>query len=283
MSDHRQLYQLNRARLRDPAAGPDAALGFERRWIADHLAALSPHGAPCDLAALRRQLAELIATERRDAPESARYVAERMPLDEFRILVQEFAVDGLTEAQAFYYVLPRLPLPAQMPLLRIMIDEFGSGNLRRAHTSLYMELLRELELPIELAYYGERIEPACLAFVNLFFWLSLRADDPSYFAGALTYLETVIPAFFECYVQACARLGIRAHAYYSEHQHIDEFHAREGQRLLRAMETTRCLDPGKAWHGALLASAITGAAFEAAVAKARRTGPAAAARIGASA
>src|SRR5678816_3782585 len=135
MSDHRQLYQLNRARLQDPAAGPAAALEFERGWIADHLAALSPRGAPGDLAALRRQLARLIGDDQGEAPESARYVAERMPIDEFRILVQEFAVDGLTEAQAFYYVLPRLPLEAQMPLLRIMIDEFGSGNLRRAHTS----------------------------------------------------------------------------------------------------------------------------------------------------
>jgi hypothetical protein len=267
--DQKQLYLFNRARLCDPELTSAALLGFERQWIADHLAALSPHAVPGDLTELRGQLAQMIEGEQRTTPDSARYVAEHMTLDEFRILVQEFAIDGLTEAQVFYYVLPRLALEAQMPMLRIMIDEFGSGNLKRAHTSLYVNLLRELDMPTDVAVYCDRIEPACFAFVNLFFWLSLRADDPSYFAGAITYLETTIPVFFECYVQACRRLAIAAHAYYSEHQHIDAFHAIEGHNMLRAMSATRTLDPGKAWAGAQLASAITGAAFEAAVAKAR--------------
>ena len=70
-----------------------------------------------------------------------------------------------------------------------MIDEFGSGNLKRAHTTLYIELLRELGMPTEVAHYLDRIEPACFAFVNLFFWLCLRADDPSYFAGTGDRLE----------------------------------------------------------------------------------------------
>lgn len=270
MLDHKQLYLFNRARLLEPATDGEELLELERRWIADHLAATPAHDAPGDLPALRRQLARMVADEQRETPDSARYVADQMSLDEFRILVQEFAIDGLTEAQVFYYVLPRLTLEAQMPMLRIMIDEFGSGNLKRAHTSLYMNLLRELRLPIDVAFYCERIEPACFAFVNVFFWLCLRADDPSYFAGAITYLETTIPVFFACYVQACQRLGIAAHAYYSEHQHIDAFHAIEGQRLLRAMQDTRTLDPSKAWRGARLASRITSAAFEAAVGKARR-------------
>ena len=270
MLGHKQLYLFNRARLHDPAADGEAALAFERRWIADQLATLPASEPPGDLPALRRHLAQMIADEQREPPDSARYVAEQMSLAEFRILVQEFAIDGLTEAQVFYYVLPRLALEAQMPLLRILIDEFGSGNLKRAHTSLYVNLLRELELPIDLAFYCERIEPACFAFVNVFFWLCLRADDASYFAGAITYLETTIPGFFACYVQACERLGIAAHAYYSEHQHIDAFHAIEGQQLLRAMQATHTLDPSKAWRGALLASRITIAAFEAAVGKARR-------------
>lgn len=270
MPEQKQLYLYNRAQLRKPGGGDPALLAFERQWIAGQLAEIPPADCPADLAGLQQSLARLIAEEQRELPESARYVGERMTLEEFRILVQEFAVDGLTEAQVFYYILPRLSLEAQMPMLRIMIDEFGSGNLKRAHTSLYLELLRELEMPTELAFYSERLEPESFAFVNLFFWLTLRADDPSYFAGAITYLETAIPVFFECYVQACQRLGIEAHAYYSEHQHIDAFHAIEGQRLLRAMQATDSLCPRKAWLGAKLASAITAAAFEGAVGKARR-------------
>ena len=129
MLDQKQLYLFNRARLQDPAGGARELLGFEQHWIAGHLEAMPAHDAPGDLPALRRQLAVMIAEEQRETPDSARYVAEQMSLAEFRMLVQEFAIDGLTEAQVFYYVLPRLTLEAQMPMLRIMIDEFGSGNL----------------------------------------------------------------------------------------------------------------------------------------------------------
>jgi hypothetical protein len=272
VAPQRALYRFNRARLRDPEGGDAHVLAFERRWIADWLAELSPaDGGPKSLAELQQRIAQRIAEESNGMTGEASYVAETMPREAFRVLVQEFAVDGLTEAQSFYYVLPRLTLEAQMPMLRIMIDEFGSGNLKRAHTSLYLELLHELHMPTDLDFYAERAEPNCLAFVNLFFWLTLRASDASYFAGAITYLESAIPNFFECYVQACHRLGIQAHGYYSEHQHIDAFHAVEGQRLLRAMEATRSLDPAKAWLGVVLASANTGRAFETAVAKARTT------------
>lgn len=267
----RELYLFNRERLQDPYGGAPAVLAFERSWVEERLRPFVDQAAPRDLAELRARLARLISDEQEAPSPSATYVAESISRPQFRILVQEFAIDGLTEAQAFYYVLPRLTLEAQMPMLRIMIDEFGSGNLKRAHTSLYVNLLRELEMPTALAHYAELVCSECLEFVNLFFWLGLRADSPSYFAGAITYLETSIPSFFACYAQACARLGIEAHAYYTEHQHIDAFHAIEGQRLLRAMETTDTLDLRQAWLGAQLASAITGLAFDAAVERARRS------------
>ncbi len=269
----RDLYLANRQRLKVPTVSAPAVDAFEQRWIEEGLNALPAADDPATHAQLMQRLATLIEQELQAPQDGASYVASSMTRDEFGILVQEFAVDGLTEAQAFYFIMPRLSLEAQMPMLRIMIDEFGSGNLKRAHTSLYLNLLNELNMPTALDYYVDRVEPACLGFVNFFFWLTLRADDASYFAGAITYLETIIPSFFECYTAACKRLGIQAHAYYSEHQHIDAFHAIEGQRLLKAMEDTGTLDAAKAWRGAQLASLITATAFDAALAKARLAHP----------
>ncbi|QHF44068.1 hypothetical protein PspS35_09750 [Pseudomonas sp. S35] len=263
------LYLTNRARLQAPWSQRGAIDAFERDWIAQRMSELGELSPPGSLAELKAAMKAQIEAEQQAPHDSETYVANHMPLGEFRTLVQEFAVDGLTEAQVFYYVLPRLPLEAQMPLLRIMIDEFGSGNIKRAHTTLYIKLLHELGMPTALAHYQECIGPSSFEFVNLFFWLALRADDASYFAGALTHLETVIPSFFECYAVACQRLNIQAHAYYTEHQHIDGFHAIEGQRLLTAMNATGVLDPAKAYCGALLASHITDRAFREAVAKAR--------------
>lgn len=79
-----------------------------------------------------------------------------------------------------------------------------------------------------------------------------------------------MPFFFECYTSICSRLQIKAHTYYSEHVHIDVFHAIEGQRLLKAMDATGDLDPVKAWEGICMGREITNAAFDAAVDKARR-------------
>ncbi|RQS06924.1 iron-containing redox enzyme family protein [Burkholderia sp. Bp8998] len=268
----KDLYRSNRARLQAPWNQDPAVDAFEREWIARRLGELPHIALPASLAELRTALAQQIAAEQSAAQPEADYVAEQMQPDEFRILVQEFAIDGLTEAQAFYYVLPRLPLEAQMPLLRIMIDEFGSGNLKRAHTTLYVNLLRELGMPTELAFYLDKAGASSFEFVNLFFWLALRADDASYFAGALTYLETAIPAFFECYAQACRRLNVTAHAYYTEHQHIDGFHAVEGQKLLATMHATGTLNVVKACQGARLMSHVTDVAFRDAVAKARQYG-----------
>ncbi|WP_321804284.1 iron-containing redox enzyme family protein [Burkholderia sp. BCC1988] len=265
----KDLYLANRARLQAPLNRDSDVDAFEREWIARRLGELPELPLPTSLAELRAALRWQIAAEQNAPQPEANYVAEQMRSDEFRILIQEFAIDGLTEAQVFYYALPRLPLEAQMPLLRIMIDEFGSGNLRRAHTTLYVDLLRELGMSTSLESYLERVDTLSFEFVNLFFWLTLRADDASYFAGALTYLETAIPGFFECYAQACRRLNVRAHGYYTEHQHIDGFHAEEGQRLLAAMHTAAVLDAAKACQGARLMGYITDMAFRNAVMKAR--------------
>ncbi|SAI73100.1 Uncharacterised protein [Bordetella ansorpii] len=270
-SSQKTLYLSNRARLQRPQAADPVLDAFEANWIAERLDTFGQVAFPDTLTQLQAALDSQIAAEQQSTDPSAAYVAQHMSRDAFRVLVQEFAIDGLTEAQVFYFALPRLPLPAQMPLLRIMIDEFGSGNLKRAHTTLYEDLLRELDMPLDLEHYLDQVEETSFEFVNLFFWLALRADDPSYFAGALTYLETAIPAFFECYAQGCHRLGIGAHAYYTEHQHIDGFHAIEGQRLLKAMSGAGCLHPGKAFLGIKLASLITDAAFQHAVRKAQRT------------
>ncbi|MEX0732211.1 MAG: iron-containing redox enzyme family protein [Aquisalimonadaceae bacterium] len=265
MFTQKQLYLYNRQNIQSPMDVDSMILAHERRWIEARLKSADSNLAENDLASWRHRFHELMEREAASTPDSARYVSDVMTRDEFRALVQAFAVDGLTEAQVFYYIMPRLTLEAQLPMLRILIDEFGAGNLKRAHTTLYKNLLTELQMPTELDYYVDRTTSSSFEFVNLFNWLTLRADDPSYFVGALTYLETSIPTFFQCYVDACDRLSINAHDYYSEHRHIDTFHAQEGLRVLKAMEKTGTLNARKAWHGVLLASTITASAFDAAV------------------
>ncbi len=270
MSDlQKELFLANRSCIKQLKPLDSRIAAFERDWIYSTISKTRTANTPADLGALRQQLANLVEEDRSEIPPSAFYVAEHMTRDEFKILVQEFALDGLTEAQVFYHLMPRLNLAAQMPMLRMMIDEFGSGNLKRSHTTLYVDLLKELEMPVDLEFYIGANSSAGFSFPNMFCWLTMRADDPSYFAGVITYFETVVPFFFECYTSICERLQIKAHTYYSEHVHIDVFHAIEGQRLLKAMDATGDLDPVKAWHGICMGRGIINAAFDAAVDKAR--------------
>ncbi|SDT34434.1 Iron-containing redox enzyme [Pseudomonas asplenii] len=265
----KSLFRANRALIENLEPIPKALLGFEQQWIDRSISESMTEQQPSSLNELRRMLEALVEEDKAEEPPTSRYVAEEMSLDEFKILVQEFALDGLTEAQVFYHLMPRLSLEAQLPMLRMMIDEFGSGNLKRSHTSLYKVLLEELDMPTDLESNIQANAEAGCSFPNMFCWLTMRADDPSYFAGVITYFETVVPFFFGCYTTLCERLGIKAHTYYSEHVHIDVFHALEGQRLLKAMDNDRKLDYKKAWQGICMGRLITNNAFDQAVYKAQ--------------
>ena len=272
MITQKQLYHYNRAQIVHAKQHDQSYLDYEALWIGSALSSIDETPDIESYNSLVSAIKDFIAAESDAEASSSDFVAEDMNLEQFRVLVQEFALDGLTEAQIFYAIMPRLSLKAQLPMLRIMIDEFGSGSPARAHTSLYQKLLQELNMPVDESFYFDRIDSCSYAFVNMFYWLTLRADDPSYFVGALTYLESIIPVVFPCYVQACERLGLQQHHYYSEHCHIDSYHAKECFRILGAMHHTGTLDINKAWKGVRLASVITNQAFEQAVIKAQRLG-----------
>lgn len=270
MLTQKQLYHYNRFQITLASEPEKPYLEFEKQWIISGLKSIEESSEPTSYNELTNAISNIVAIESNDVTESSVYVSENISLDQFRVLVQEFSVDGLTEAQIFYSIMPRLSLSAQLPMLRILIDEFGSGNPKCTHSELYKNLLRELYMPTDETFYYDKIDNLSYAFINMFYWLTLRADDPSYFVGALTYLESIIPAVFPCYVEACQRLGIQNHHYYSEHCHIDAYHAKECFRILKAMHQTNTLDIGKTWKGFRLAGLVTNQAFEQAVQKAKR-------------
>ncbi|HEX7144006.1 MAG TPA: iron-containing redox enzyme family protein [Gaiellaceae bacterium] len=263
-----RLFELNRsvpsaARYREIEA-------IEAVWLEPILAqqeALTPQlsSAP-EIAPL---IEESIADGDSDGRSSADFLANDATREQFRAVVADYAVDGLTEAQNFFAAIPRLPIRAQMAVMRVLIDEFGCGNLQRAHSELYMDLLRELDLPTDLASHLPDVSAETLAFVNCFYWLASRAPDVEYFLGALAYLEAYIPTGFSCFDVACRRLGIKHSLYYSEHIHIDEFHKQELQIAIREYDRAEGCDYAKLWVGMTLLRRLLGDSFDAAIDRAR--------------
>ncbi|MFC4033256.1 iron-containing redox enzyme family protein [Streptomyces polygonati] len=242
---------------------------IEHDWIEPLIAGLAERTAPvASRAAWVERLAGLLAAEREPSP-AGRYLAEKATREEFALVVREFGLDGLTEAQNFFPAVPRLPIRSQMAVMRVLIDEFGCGNLQQAHSQLYLNLLGELGLPRTVDDLLDLTSDETFAFLDVFFWLTQRAPHIEYFLGALAYLEASIPAAFTVQARACERLGIENGRYYTEHLHIDLFHMEEMQVAIREYEAVHPLDATKLWIGATLLSELLGTAFDSAVERAR--------------
>ncbi|GAA1990111.1 iron-containing redox enzyme family protein [Kitasatospora viridis] len=272
MTEQQELFLLNRAVPdRDVL---DRILKIEQNWLPPKLDGLAARAAQVTS---REQwlgaLAQLLAAEKPGSP-AGHYLAESATREQFARVVREFALDGLTEAQNFFPAIPRLPIKAQMAVMRVLIDEFGCGNIARAHSRLYLDLLAELGLPQDLESFLETTADETYGFLNVFYWLAQRAPAVEYFLGALAYLEASIPDAFTVQARACERLGLAHGAYYTEHLHIDTFHREEMQTAIRELQAARGLDASKLWAGALLLSDLLGTAFEAAVERARAEVPA---------
>jgi hypothetical protein len=266
-SGMKRLFILNRSLPDVPVL--TEILDLEREWIVPKVAGLAERAAPVTSRARWVEALDGLLAEERSGTPAGEYVAEKADREEFRLVVREFALDGLTEAQNFFPAIPRLPIRSQMAVMRVLIDEFGCGNLRQAHSQLYLNLLAELDLPQDIESYLDTTSEENFAFLNSFYWMTQRAPDIEYFLGALAYLEASIPDAFTVQARACERLGLANGRYYTEHLHIDTFHRQEMQVAIRELEAARGLDPAKVWVGALLLSELLGAAFEAAVRRAR--------------
>lgn len=266
-SPHKTLFILNRTLQRSTVLARIEEL--EAAWIEPFVAGLEDRTPPlAGRADWKDRLGELLALERAGSPAGS-YLAEKATREQFAHVVREFALDGLTEAQNFFPAIPRLPMRAQMAVMRVLIDEFGCGNLQQTHSRLYLDLLAELGLPQELESFLDTTGDETYEFLNVFYWLTQRAGHVEYFLGALAYLEASIPDAFTVQARACARLGLAQGRYYTEHLHIDTFHMREMQTAIKEYEAERGLDATKLWTGAQLVSQLIGGAFDAAVERAR--------------
>jgi hypothetical protein len=262
-----RLFLLNRA---VPSAGRYREIeAIEAQWLAPIVAEEAARAPRLESVGDVVTLIAAAVAEDGAETEAASFIAHDATREQFREVVAEYAVDGLTEAQNFFPAIPRLPIRAQMAVMRVLIDEFGCGNLQRAHSELYMELLAELDLPTDIASHLQDVGEETLAFVNSFFWLASRAPDVEYFLGALAYLEAFIPAGFAWFDAACDRLGLECGLYYGEHIHIDDFHKQELQVAMHELDRAQGCDPVKLWVGMTVLRRLLGASFDAAADRAR--------------
>jgi hypothetical protein len=262
MRFHEKLFQYNGG----PQAAVPALLRRETRWVEEELAGLKIHLPPTDFRPFKQRLEALVEKDALPG-EGAEFLAHAATLAQFKAVVAEYAPDGLTEASAMCHAIPRLPADAQMPLVRIAIDEYGCGNGSRAHARLYRDLMAELGMGANVAEHAAAASTASLMAVNLWHWLTRRSPDIEPYVGALAYVEAAIPAAFQPFATACRRLDIAALGYFTEHIHIDEYHARDALSILPALARSHRVEYGRAWAGVCLARRLGRRAFRTAIAR----------------
>ncbi len=260
--DLRRLLVLNRTLV--DAVDYSRMLEIESCWIGHLLQGVSRKPVT-SYAECHDYIATKIKTEAEDDPTAVDYVSHHCNKDAFAEVVRQFALDGLIEAQSFFGIIPQLPIEAQMPVMRIFIDEFGCGNIEQSHSILYKKLLVELGLPTVWEDYLGTVNREMYEFVNVFYWAARRAPSPEYFLGGLAYFEAVVPTGFQCYLDACQRLGIVNSKYFSEHIHIDMYHARDAMNAIAELEKYRWISWQDVVVGIDLIRDITSRAFVAAV------------------
>ncbi|MFE2923612.1 iron-containing redox enzyme family protein [Streptomyces goshikiensis] len=273
--------EIDQSRLYDlystvpTAAEYEETLRMEERWI-NPIAEGYRRSAPrfASHTELLRELSAFLSREGMAASDDHRFLAEEATLDQFKVVVAEFAKDGLTESLNLLPVVPRLPYRAGMAVFRVLIDELGCGNDDMAHSELYRELLRELEMPTDAEAYREGYSPQSHAYVNMFHWLASRAPSPEYFLGGYAYFEASVLYGFRSFAQAARRLGLVSGKYYTEHLYIDTYHSKHMRVAIRETAAERGIDLAKVWAGVELTSAIVGDATETAISLARKAGSA---------
>lgn len=207
MPEQRDLLLLNLGWL--PHSSKAAVVEFERQWIEDLRRQVSLPPAPIHaLDELKAVLAGLVGRSQQSPSPNSMFVAQDMSFEQFRTIIREYAIDGLTEATAMFAIVPRLRGTVQAAVMRILIDEFGCGNPQRVHAELYRQLLLELGLSDDLRDYLETVNEESLAFVNLYHYFTKRAPQVDLYLGALAYTEMIIPTSFTSFAAACQRLGI---------------------------------------------------------------------------
>ncbi|OKI94025.1 hypothetical protein AMK10_16865 [Streptomyces sp. CB02058] len=268
--DQKRLFELYQS-VPDAQAYAEL-LKMEQEWIVP-LAGQFTDEAPSftSVAELMTAMKEFLVEEGRSSSENHRFLAQDATYEQFKYVVREFAVDGLTESLSLLAVVPRLPYRSGMAVFRVLIDELGCGNEAQAHSQLYRDLLTELDMPTDMNSYLD-IGPESYSYVNLFHWLANRAESPEYFLGGYAYFEASVLYGFQSFAHAARRLKIKNHAYYTEHLYIDNFHSKQMRTAIREKQAETGIDLAKVWAGVRITSAIVGHATEMAIFRSRSVG-----------
>ncbi len=150
------------------------------------------------------------------------------------------------EADPQSWVVPRLQGAAKSGLVSVQNDEYGAGRGARMHSTLYADMMAELDLDPTYGAYLERTPWPVLAEVNLQTTCGLRRSLRGAAVGQFAVIELTSSPASARLVQGIRRMGLgpATEHFYAEHVEADAVHEQVLRRdVLRPLLE---LEPGLA-------------------------------------
>ncbi|MFB2976774.1 iron-containing redox enzyme family protein [Microseira sp. BLCC-F43] len=160
--------------------------------------------------------------------ENSRYIREEISEAGYQHLLAIASFDGLVEASRLSRILGGAANEVQCTLVRVLLEEYGSGKLNRKHSTFFAKMLAELGLNTEPEGYFDIVPWEVLASINHNFLLTECKRYFLRYNGGLAYFEVVGPAIYKNYLAAAQRLGLSeaAMGYWELHIREDSRHGR---------------------------------------------------------
>ena len=178
---------------------------------------------------VRKALLERAAADLAPEPSGdGRYFRDQVMETGYRRLLAIASLDGLVEASQLSRTLGGVGNEIHSVLTRLLLEEYGGGNLNRKHSSFFTVMLSELGMETAPEAYFDLVPWEVLAAINHSFLLSERKRYFLRYIGGLLYTEVSVPAAFGNYRAAASRLGLSpaAMGYWDLHIKEDERHGR---------------------------------------------------------
>lgn len=143
-----------------------------------------------------------------------------------REYVAQRSLYHLKEADPQAWAIPRLHGRAQAALVAIEFDEYGAGRGERAHSRLFAEMMRDLDLDAAYGHYVSAAPAPALAVVNLMSMFGLHREHRGALVGQFAGVEITSSPGSRRLADALERLGAgeAGTRFYREHVEADAVH-----------------------------------------------------------
>jgi hypothetical protein len=190
------------------------------------LGVLVPLPPDADPRRVGEALHALVAADPDAGPPLSRWIEARATTEQLRELLVHRSAYQLKEADPHSWAIPRLSGAPKAALVEVQADEYGGGDARRVHATLFAVAMAAVGLDPTYGAYVERLPGLTLATVNLMSLCGLHRRLRGAIVGHLAAFEMTSSLPSRRYGNGLRRLGFDARAtdFFDEHVAADAVH-----------------------------------------------------------